>query len=123
MLAGSNGMNALAARNTEKVGVPPALICVATVGPIADVHWPFWGFVWHKLRATGRLAFPVSAETVIFALAPTFDDATANAPLPTMFEILTIPSLLSVLERAITSGTGLIEPESRSVFRPTTVGA
>jgi hypothetical protein len=116
-------MNALAVKNTENVGVPPALIWVVTVGPTADVHCPFWGFVWHKLRATGRVAFPSSAETVMLALAPTFDDATANAPLPTMFEILTIPSLLSVAERAITSGTGLVEAESRSVLTPTIVGA
>ena len=116
-------MNACDDTNTENVGVAPALICVSTVGAIGDVHSPVWGSVWHTLRTTGRAVFPVSAETVIPALAPTFVDATANAPLPTMFEIFTIPSLLSVLDRAMTSGTGMMDAESNSVLRPTTVGA
>src|SRR5262245_3667884 len=72
---------------------------------------------------TGSVAVPVSAETVMLALAPTFVDATANAPLPTMFEIFTIWSLLTVLDRAITSGTGVRDAESRSVLTPTIVGA
>src|SRR5262245_6214718 len=123
LLAGSNGMNAVAETNTVNVGVAPALMVVGTVGPMADVHCPVWGFVWHKARLTGRVAVPVSAETVMLAPAPRLNEATANTPVPTMFEIFTIPSLLGVLARAITSGTGVMEAESRSVLRPTIVGA
>src|SRR5580765_5460447 len=57
----------------------------------------------------------------MLAPAPTLVDATANAPEPTTFEMLTIPSLLIVLERAITSGVGVVEAESRSVLTPTIV--
>src|SRR5262245_24681701 len=73
LLAGSNGMNAVDDTKTENVGVAPALICVVTVGLGGPpMHRPVWGSVWHKERLTGRVAVPVSAETVMAALAPTF---------------------------------------------------
>jgi len=43
--AGSNGTQALAGTNTEKVGASPVLICVITVGPMVEVHCPVAGFV------------------------------------------------------------------------------
>src|SRR5262245_22813568 len=120
-------MNSFPATNTENVGVAPALICVTTVGPIADVHAPVWGFVSHKLSPTGRVAFPVSAETVMLPPAPTLADAKATGPVPTTVKMLRIPASATVagivLARAITSGVGLVERERRSVVPPRIVTA
>jgi hypothetical protein len=72
---------------------------------------------------TGRLAPPVSAVAVMFPLAPTFTVATANAPVPVAPGIFTMPSLVDVTANATTSGTGVAEAESRSVFSPMVMGA
>jgi hypothetical protein len=64
-----------------------------------------------------------SAATVICALAPTFTDATAKAPVPSGLGIFTMPSPLGVAARAMMSGTGVVEPESWNVFTPEMNGA
>ena len=118
LVAGSSGMNPLPVTKTEKVEVCPPLICVSTLGPIGDVHWPVCGFVWQRLIVTGGLLAPVSAETVMRPLAPTLLDATENAPVPVRLGIFTIPSWLGVAARAITSGVGVAEAERSSVLTP-----
>src|SRR5262245_22973609 len=116
--AASNGIQALAGTNSENVGVSPALICVTTVGPMADVHCPVLGSVRQRLRTRGIVAAPVSADTVMVPPDPTLAVATAKTPLPTTCGMLTMPSPLSVPERAITSGAGTVEAESSSVLTP-----
>ena len=69
------------------------------------------------------LHFPVSADAVILPLAPTFTVATANAPVPFVPRIFTMPSLVGVTAKANMSGTGVAEAESSSVFSPVLIGA
>jgi hypothetical protein len=42
------------------VGVPLALICVGTVGPMAEMHAPVAAFVWHAGRFRSRPPQPGS---------------------------------------------------------------
>jgi hypothetical protein len=72
---------------------------------------------------TGNGIPPVSTKAVIFPLAPTFTVATAKAPVPLVPGMLTIPSLFCVAAKATMSGTGVVEAESKSVFRPVIIGA
>ena len=72
---------------------------------------------------TGSVALPVSADAVIFPLAPTFTVATAKAPVPVVPGTFTMPSLVVVAAKATMSGTGVEEAESKSVFSPTLIGA
>ena len=106
-----------------KVGVALALICVVTLGPMADMHCPVVGLVSHKRMFTGKAAIPVSADAVMLPLAPTFTVATANAPVPVVPGMLTMPSLVSVAAKATMSGTGVADAENKSVLRPTKLGA
>ena len=48
------------------------MICVVTLGPIAEMHAPEAGFVSQREMLTGNVALPVSAEAVIFPVAPMF---------------------------------------------------
>src|SRR5262249_9461318 len=68
-------------------------------------------------------AFPVSAETVIVALAPKLMVATAKTPFPFGPGMLTMPSLLMVAANAMMSGTAATEAEKSSVSTPTMTGA
>jgi hypothetical protein len=61
LLAGSNATAPLADTKMAKVGVPLALIVVVTLLPIAEMHCPVCGLVWHRLIVSGRLAVPVLA--------------------------------------------------------------
>ena len=72
---------------------------------------------------TGSVALPVSADAVMFPLAPRFTVATANAPVPCVARIFTMPSLVGVTTKATMSGTGVAEAERSSVFSPTLMGA
>src|SRR4029453_432491 len=72
---------------------------------------------------TGSVALPVSAEAVILPLAPTFTVATANAPVPFIPEIFTIPSLVVVAAKATMSGTGVDDAENKRVFSPGAISA
>ena len=51
------------------------------------------------------LLHPVSADAVILPLAPKFTVATANAPVPFVPPIFTMPSLVLVASNATMSGT------------------
>ena len=116
LFAGSNGTFPLAATKALKVGVALALIVVVTLGPAAAMQLPS-DLVWQTVNVTGRLAEPVSAETVIAADAPTLTEATEKAATPPL--ILAMPSLLIVADSATTSGTGVEEPDRSSVLTPT----
>src|SRR5262245_15243107 len=70
-----------------------------------------------------RVADPVSAETVINPLAPTFTVATANTPAPLGPGMFTIPSPLGVATRATISGVGVVDADSRRVLSPDTTDA
>jgi hypothetical protein len=72
---------------------------------------------------TGRLAAPACAAAVIVPLAPTFAVATANAPVPVVPGIFTIPSLLAVATSAMTSGTGVVDADNSNVFSPLLLAA
>src|SRR3989304_4186651 len=48
-VAGSKGMGPVPITKTPKVGVALALICVVTLGPMAEMHWPVAGFVSQRL--------------------------------------------------------------------------
>jgi hypothetical protein len=63
-----------------KVGVKLAPIVVVTEGPVALMHMPLIGSVWHTARPIGRLAIPVLALAMIVDAAPTLSVATANTP-------------------------------------------
>jgi hypothetical protein len=54
------------------------LIVVVTVEPIDEMHWPLIGLVWQRLMANGKVAAPVLAVAVIWALAPTLTVATVS---------------------------------------------
>ena len=121
--AGSKGTLPLPCTKIPKVGVALALICVITLGPIAEIHAPVPGFVSHSKRFTGNVAAPVSAEAVIVAVAPTFTVATEKAPVPLVPGMVTMPSLVVVAARATMSAIGVAEAESSKVFSPTLIGA
>jgi hypothetical protein len=65
LLAGSNGTASLAVAKIATVGVALALMVNVTLGPVDEMHCPDCGSVWHRLIASGRLAAPVFAVTVI----------------------------------------------------------
>ena len=101
----------------------PALIVVATLGPIAEMQVPVAGFVSHRKMLIGNAAAPVSAEAVIAAVAPTFTVATEKAPVPFVPGIFTMPSLVVVAAKATMSGTGVADAESSNVFSPGLIAA
>jgi hypothetical protein len=74
-------------------------------------------------RSIGRFAPPVSAETVIGPLAPTFTVATAKTPVPFDPGMFTMPSPLGVATRATISGVGVVDADSRRVLSPDTTDA
>jgi hypothetical protein len=45
LVCGTNGIEPVALAKIAKVGVVPALIVVATLVPIDEVHWPEVGLV------------------------------------------------------------------------------
>ena len=85
------------------------------------MHCPVTGFVSHRKTFTGRIAAPVSADAMIFALAPTFTVATAKTPVPVAPGTSTMPPLAAA--SATMSGTGVAEAENNSVFSPELTGA
>src|SRR5262245_60776709 len=73
---------------------------------------------------TGNVAFAVSADAVILPPAPTFTVATANAPVPLVPGIFTMPgSGGGVAAKATMSGTGVVEADNNNVFSPVWIGA
>jgi|SRR5215468_2316940 len=66
----------------------------------------------------GKLPGLTLADAVIVAPAPTFTVATANTPVPDVPGMFTIPSPLSVATKAITSGTGVVDADIRTVLIP-----
>src|SRR5262245_21985682 len=83
---------------------------------------PVAGLVWHMDRSIGRFAPPVSPETVIGPLAPTFTVATANAPIPFSPGISTMPGSL-LAASATMSGVGVVDADKSKVLRPDSVWA
>src|ERR1700722_10972764 len=74
--AGAKGMAPLACRKTAKVGVAPAA-SVRTPEPAGLARQaPVLGFDWQIVACSGRVAAPVSAETMICAVTPTLALAT-----------------------------------------------
>ncbi len=69
--------------------------------------------------AAGMLTPPKLADAVIALPAPTFIAATANAPVPLLPGIVTIPSLLTVAASATMSATGVLYADSSNVLIPT----
>ena len=100
------------------VGVALVLICVVTLGPMAEMHCPVVGFVSQRETFSGNIALPMSADAVMPALAPTFTVATAKAPVPVAPGMFTMPSWVGVAAQATMSETGVAETESSSVFSP-----
>src|SRR5262245_43151352 len=78
--------------------------------------------VWQTWRISGSAVSPVSAENVMLPGAPTLALATANAPAADGPGRCTMPSLVVVAPRAMTSGTGALEAESEKVLTPTMNG-
>src|SRR5262249_35659099 len=112
------------------VGVAFASIGVVTLGPAVPWQMPVAGVVWQIETLSGKLTFPVSAEAVIIAPAPTFTVATANTPTGGVvaaaavgFGTFTIPSWLIVAAKATISGVGVGDADNRIVLRPTLTGA
>ena len=60
-------MNAVDVKNTENVGVPPALIWVVTVGPTADVRLPPGAT---RVDLAGKTVMPMLIDTHVH-LSPT----------------------------------------------------
>ena len=109
-----------------KVGVASAAMDVVTgpkIGTVGLMHAPVAGSVSHSAMLTGKLALPVSAETVIVLFEPTFTVATAKAAEPVEAGRCTIPSPVSVAANAIISATGPLEAESSNVLIPAIVAA
>jgi hypothetical protein len=108
-----------------KVGVWPVPICTVALGAGAAglMHCPFAGFVSQRERVTGKLARPVSAVTVIVALAPRFTAATANTPVPSGPRMLIIPSSVVVAPTAMMSGLGASIADRSRVVTPEMVSA
>lgn len=65
----------------------------------------------------------MSADAVMFPLAPTFAVATAKAPVPFVPGIFAMPSLVDVAANATMSGTGVAEAERSTVLSPVLIGA
>src|SRR5579864_342207 len=122
LLAGSNGTVPLPVTNIPKVGVWPVLIVVVALEEGVERHMPLVGLVWHTAKLTGRLAEPVLAVAVITPEAPTLTVATANAPVPLVPGISTIPGSPDAAS-ATTSGTGVVEADTSSVLRSLVCGA
>ena len=117
---GFNGTGPPAATKMEKVGVPFWGMLTLIDGCAGLTHW-LLAFVWQMLMASGSATPPVSAVTVMVAVAPTFEVATANAPEPpTTFKML---FGLAVAEIAMMSGTGVADAVSKSVLMPENVVA
>src|SRR5213593_91136 len=121
LFAGSNATGPFPATNTPKVGVALPLICVVTVGAGPPMQAPVIGFVWHSERLTGKVAFPVLADAVICALAPTFTVATAKGSMSVELVSVTMPP--GTAASATTSGTAPASAESSNVLRPGVLGA
>jgi hypothetical protein len=110
------------------VGVALASIVVVTLLAGGAKQAPVVGLVWQRERFTGRVAPPVSADAVIFPLAPTFTVATANTPVPGAPGMLTIPSPpletpFMVAANATMSGIGVADAKNSSVFSPEMIAA
>jgi hypothetical protein len=123
LCAGSKVTFPEAVAKTAKVGVAPAGMTDVTEGAIGEVHCPVAGFVEQIAKDSGSETLPVSAVAVIVPVAPTFEVATAKAPAPVGFGILTRPSLPGVAATATMSGTGVVEAEKSSVSSPVMIGA
>lgn len=72
---------------------------------------------------TGKIAPPVSADTVKASPALIFTVATANTPVPLLPGMFTMPSFVSVATSARMSATGVAEAEKRKVLSPEIIGA
>src|SRR5262252_4240480 len=72
----------------------------------------------HTVSVIGSDADPVSALTVMVSGAPMLVVATANAPVPLAPGMSRIPSLVGDRARAITSGVGVWDDDSKSVSIP-----
>lgn len=70
---------------------------------------------------TGSNALPVSADAVMFPVAPTLTVATAKAPEPFVPGMSTMPPVAAA--KATMSGTEVIDAESSKVFSPVLIGA
>ena len=101
-----------------KVGVALALIVVVTLIAGDAKQAPVPGLVSQIKRFTGILAPPVSADAVILALTPELMVATANAPVPFVPGMFTMPSLVVVAVKATMSGAGVFEAEKSKVSMP-----
>src|SRR5215468_10589918 len=77
----------------------------------------------HTASVIGRDADPVSALTVKVSAAPMLVVATANAPVPLAPGMSRIPSLVGDKARAITSGVGVCDADSKSVSIPEMLAA
>src|SRR5262249_54352529 len=122
LLAGSNGIEPVAAAKIPKVGVAPAFTVVVTVLAGGARQAEGAGSVWHSERVNGKVTPPVSADAVIDAVAPTSTVATTNTPLPEDPGILTTPGV-GLAANATMSGTGMSsgETDSNSVLTPVMV--
>src|SRR5262249_8728661 len=105
------------------VGVAFWFIIRVTLGAGGIRQAPVIAFVSQRTAVTGRVALPVSADTVSLPPAPTFVVATAKVPVPDEPGMFTIPSLPGGAASAMTCGEGSGEAATSSVFSPTTVGA
>ena len=123
MPAGSNGTAPVPVTKIENVGVAPAVIEVVTLAAGADRHAPVTGLLSQIDSARGKIAVPVSADAVIESWLPTLTVATAKAFAPELPGKSTMPSPVGVAARATISGTGVLEADSNSVFKPTVTGA
>ena len=116
-------MSSVPSTNTANVGVSFALIVNVTslvVGVVGLIQTDVAGSVSQRDAAMGKVAAPVSTLTIKVSLAPTFTLATAKKPVPIVFGMCTMPSLLTVAPKATISGMGVLEAESNNVFNPVT---
>ena len=98
--AGLSGIAPVDWTNIENVGVAPGAKFSETVLEGGARHWPLLGSDWQRLKVTGRVADPVSADTVICPAAPALSLATAKAPAAPL-AISTMPSLVGGIFSAI----------------------
>ena len=73
--------------------------------------------------ATGSVASPVSAETVMSPPVPTFTVATARVPAGVALLMLTMPSFIGVAASATISGVGDVDADNNSVLSPVVIDA
>src|SRR5262249_42372831 len=111
LLSGANDTLPVAAAKIPKVGVAAGPMKLVTLSPAGPMHPPD-ASVWQSAMVTGRLAGPVSAETVMVPGAPTFTVATAKAPTPLWPGTFKRPSLSTVAANATMSGTGVADAEN-----------